>query len=173
MVKLSDIPQLTATAQYHINVHLVRFRQYFEDLDKDYGLILDPDYQRDYVWTEAQQIAFVEYILKGGRTSDILFNSPGWGKPGYEGAPIEIVDGKQRLNALFLFVDNKIKAFGYLWSEFDVSVGRVINVDIRINGLSTRKELLKWYLELNSGGTVHTVEELDKVKKLMELENLN
>ena len=27
-------------------------------------LDLDPDFQRGYVWTEAQQIAYVEYILR-------------------------------------------------------------------------------------------------------------
>jgi len=42
------------------------------------------------------------------------------------------------------------------------------NLKMNINGLQTRKELLTWYLDLNDGGTVHTKEELDKVKEMLE-----
>jgi hypothetical protein len=31
--------------------------------------------------------------------------------------------------------------------------------------------VLKWYLEFNSGGTVHTEAELNKVRKMIEEEN--
>lgn len=40
--------------------------------------------------------------------------------------------------------------------------------DFIINDLQTEEEVLNWYLEMNSGGTVHTKEELDKVKHLLE-----
>ena len=34
--------------------------------------------------------------------------------------------------------------------------------------VKTREEVLSWYLDLNSGGTVHTEEELTKVRGLIE-----
>ena len=32
------------------------------------GLQFNPDFQRGHVWTEGQQIAFMEFLLKGGKT---------------------------------------------------------------------------------------------------------
>ena len=37
-----------------------------------------------------------------------------------------------------------------------------------VNNLKTKKEVLKWYLEMNTGGTVHTKDELNKVKGMLE-----
>ena len=42
---------------------------------------------------------------------------------------------------------------------------------MNINNLQTRKEVLQWYIELNSGGTVHTDAEIDRVKKLLRKED--
>ena len=43
---------------------------YLEDwIGRDRGdlyLDMNPEYQRDHVWTEEQQIAYIEYKLKGG-----------------------------------------------------------------------------------------------------------
>lgn len=36
-----------------------------------------------------------------------------------------------------------------------------------VNDLKTRGEILQWYLDLNTGGTVHTEGELSKVKELI------
>ena len=36
-----------------------------------------------------------------------------------------------------------------------------------VNDLSTYSEVLQWYLDLNSGGTVHTEEELNRVQQLL------
>lgn len=33
------------------------------------GLDLDPDFQRGHVWTRDQQVAYVEYMLRGGEVS--------------------------------------------------------------------------------------------------------
>ena len=37
-----------------------------------------------------------------------------------------------------------------------------------INNLKTRGQVLEWYLQLNDRGVVHTKEELDKVRRLLE-----
>jgi len=41
---------------------------------------------------------------------------------------------------------------------------------ININDLPTRKDVLQWYLQMNTGGTVHTEEEINRVKMLLEKE---
>lgn len=40
-----------------------------------------------------------------------------------------------------------------------------------VNELRTRAEVLRWYLQLNSGGVVHTEEELARVRALLEAES--
>lgn len=39
-----------------------------------------------------------------------------------------------------------------------------------MNDLDTQAEVLQWYLDINSGGVVHTEAELDKVRWLLEVE---
>lgn len=39
---------------------------------------------------------------------------------------------------------------------------------ININDLKTKKEVLQWYIQMNSGGTPHSPEEITRVEKLME-----
>lgn len=36
-----------------------------------------------------------------------------------------------------------------------------------VNCLQTRKDMLQWYIDMNSGGTVHSEEEINRVKKLL------
>jgi len=41
---------------------------------------------------------------------------------------------------------------------------------LNVNTLQSREEVLKWCLEMNSGGTPHPQEELDRVRDLLENE---
>ena len=169
-MKFSDIPKVTGDGLYNVNVEwrdlLETLEHYQDSRDGLCVLDLDPDFQRGYVWTEAQQIAYVEYRLKGGGAgvNRILFNCVG--HMGSYLGPFQIVDGKQRLNSAMRFLKNEIPAFGYYYVEYE---DRLRNVDFifNINKLETRKEVLQWYLDLNTGGTVHTSSEIEKVKRLI------
>ncbi len=79
------------------------------------------------------------------------------------------VDGLQRLTAMRRFLRNEIKVFGAYYNEFD-EIPNSISLIFCVNNLKTRKEVLKWYLEMNTGGTVHTEEEIIKVKLMLENE---
>lgn len=131
------------------------------------ALDLEPDFQRAHVWTEAQQIAFVEYQLQGGTSGkELYFNCAGWGLD-YRG-PYVIVDGKQRLQAVRRFIANEIPAFGHLLSEYDDKLNFLDNhFNWNVAALESRTEVLQWYLNFNAGGTVHTAEELERVRKLI------
>jgi hypothetical protein len=65
---------------------------------------------------------------------------------------------------------NEIPAFGARFSEYTDRLHMDYSFDWYVNDLSTRAEVLQWYLDLNSGGVVHTSEELDKVKLLLAQE---
>jgi len=66
-MKYSDIPQISS-AHYSVSVAW----EYLEDWLAEFcgggiAVDLDPDYQRGHVWTEEQQIAYVEFKLRGGK----------------------------------------------------------------------------------------------------------
>lgn len=39
---------------------------------------------------------------------------------------------------------------------------------LNVNDLKTKREVLQWYVQMNNGGTPHSAEEIERVKKLME-----
>ena len=38
---------------------------------------------------------------------------------------------------------------------------------LNVNDLKTEKEVLQWYVDMNSGGTPHSNEEIERVKKMI------
>ena len=185
-MNFKDIPQYCKDGHYQVNTCLDMFEHDIQRYIDEYGLILNPDFQRGHVWTRNQQIAFVEYFLKGGRSGRILyFNHPQWmlwrSKKG-EYSDFVVVDGLQRITALLAFVRGELPAFGYYvrteknppdahcfegklkWLECNS------NLIININNLPTRAKVLEWYLQMNSGGTPHTEAELQKVRVLLQAE---
>lgn len=102
-----------------------------------------------------------------GVTSAIRFNHEGWMKS-FKGEMV-CVDGLQRITALLRFLHQEIPAFGHKLKDYeDQHFLRRITISIKINDLSNKKEVISWYLDLNSGGTPHTKEELDRAKLLRE-----
>ncbi len=171
-MKYSDIPKLTSWGNYMVDSELKYFLEHIKEMEDELELSplqLCPDFQRGHVWTEAQQVSFIEFILKGGRCQPILFNHPGW-QDSYKGEFV-LVDGLQRITALRKFFNNEIQAFSCFYDDFeDKRLINRITLTYYINNLKTRREVLKWYIELNSGGTPHTAEELKRVKHLLILE---
>jgi hypothetical protein len=140
------------------------------------GLNLDPDFQRGHVWTEDKQIAYVEFCLRNGEYSrTILFNHPNW-NGSYKGEMV-LVDGKQRIEAVRKFIRNQLPIFGgNFLNDFD-NPKKLLRVDgayfqFGVNNLKTNREVLEWYLQINSGGVVHTKEELEKVEEMLKKEAL-
>lgn len=164
--RFADIDQYTSWGAYHVNVEWTSIELTLESWEP-IGVELDPDFQRGHVWDERKQVNYVEFILKGGRSSrDILFNCPGWhlGDMGR----LVLVDGKQRLEAVRKFMRNDLKVFGqYRFSSFTDHLRHRADFIFHVNDLSSRAAVLEWYLQLNAGGVVHTEEELARVKKLL------
>lgn len=78
------------------------------------------------------------------------------------------VDGLQRLTAMRRFLKNEIPIFGTYCNEFEDSNALYsFSLKFNVNCLQTRKDMLQWYIDMNSGGTVHSEEEINRVKKLL------
>jgi hypothetical protein len=170
-IKFRSIPQYTQWGSYAVHHPWSMLPETIKRYVEVYNLDIDPDFQRGYVWTTEQKIKFVEYGLKGGKSGmNILLNCPDWNRGGVDG--LVLVDGKQRINAVLSFINNEFPVFGdHYFRDFSDQMDIVRSrFYFHINDLRTREEVLQWYLDLNSGGTVHTEEDLDKVRKLIEKE---
>lgn len=63
-------------------------------------LVLDPEFQREYVWTQEQKSELIESILMGIPIPIVyLFQT--------RDARIQVVDGRQRISAVIDFMNNK------------------------------------------------------------------
>lgn len=165
-MNFKDIPKFIYGGSYVVNAPFEIIPRMIDEYVKD-GLIIEPDFQRAHVWNDNQRSAFFEFLLKKGEGSnEIKFNCPNW-SCGKRVGDFVLVDGLQRLTACLKFLDNKIPAFGLLYNEFEGKIDFLTGLVFRINELSTRKEVLEWYLQINTGGTVHTDDELNKVRELL------
>lgn len=167
-MRFQDIPQITR-ATYHVNwgwdyieFSLQTFREYYE-------LNLEPDFQRSHVWDREQQVKYVEHVLRNGPSGRaIYFNAPNFQSNKSIGKPMILVDGLQRLTSVRKFMNNQLQAFGLYHREFEGRMSHQVNFDVYINDLTERKDVLQWYLDLNSG-VAHTSDELERVQGLLEL----
>lgn len=165
--RFADIPQFIKPSSAGGDVGWRYLDGWFETWGSQ-GLDMTPDFQRGRVWTRAQQIAFVEYALRGGLVGPIYWNELSEeGAAG--GARVVLVDGLQRLTAIQAFLNNTIPAFGVLYNAFEDTLrGMDMRVRMVVHNLGTRAEVLRWYLELNAGGTPHTPDELARVQRLLD-----
>lgn len=177
MLCWSDIPEFP-TIHYNVNVPLSYLQENLIHYTEEHGLEMNPDFQRAHVWTEEQQIAYMEYLLmKPQVPQQIVFNHPNW-MGNFEGHMV-LLDGKQRLEAARRWINNEIPAHGHFLKEFthyspehpiNKRIGIPTDIDFVfcIMKIKTRQEILKWYVNFNSGGTPHTNEELNRVKALIK-----
>ena len=179
MIKYSEIEKLMPLSSYEVNKPLNYIEKWLEDSKEYYGLELNPDFQRGNVWTEEQQIAYIEFILRGGKTANVIyFNCPDFSMGSCERIsnrdklPMQCLDGLQRLTAIRKFMNNELPVFGgnYLddFEDKKIMLRKFNLLKFNVNNLQTRKDILKWYIDYNSAGTYHTKEEIDRVKKLLE-----
>ncbi len=170
-LNINTIKKFTGDSRYNVSTPMVRFDGYIDQHIKD-DLQLNPDFQRGHVWTEEQQVAFVEFTLRGGTVPPFRFNHPNW--MGSFKGDFVCVDGLQRITAICKFLKNELPVFGgFLRSDIEGIDTHMRSIDftISVNTLQTKKEVIQWYIELNEGGTPHTKEEIKRVKELMDTQD--
>lgn len=175
-LKRSDVPQrigLMADGRWGFDVPFDHIeRQLERALVNDAGEapVLVPGYQRGRVWSEEQGRRWIEHRLSGGLAGHQIF----WNE--YPCGRIELVDGLQRLSAAREFVAGRLRVFtglrgqadGWAWSEMSQGIRRGVDMRWDVNRLETRARVLKWYLEINAGGTPHVPAELARVRALLD-----
>lgn len=171
ITKFVNIPQFTTDGNYQIDVDLRRVPQWIKTEQKEANLQLNPVFQRGHVWNEKQQVSWLEFFLKGGKSGDVVyFNCPSWHHkvPDKNYNEYVCVDGLQRLTAICRFINNEIKVFGSYFSEYEDPI--FLNrhtLKININDLKSEKEVMQWYVDMNSAGTQHSNEEIERVRQMI------
>jgi len=178
-MNFQEIPQFIQTGSWICRYSLIKFVKEIEDwkngINTDVKLEMNPDFQRGHVWTEEQQVLFIESLLKGGakNAKTIHLNHPNWMRTNNKKYnEFVCVDGLQRFTAIKNFLDNNLKVFGLLYKNFSGTLRMMHDMFISINDLPTKKDILRWYIEMNYSGTIHSKEELDRVKTLLAKESL-
>ncbi len=170
--RFQDIPQMTRAGNWECDFTFPELVKYIENEIAEQGLQMEPDFQRGHVWTEEQQIAFIEFFLRGGKTGRVIYlNNPSWNftnKKDYN--DYVCVDGLQRYTAIKRFINNEIPAFGTYYKNYEDSIRATKTMRLNVNDLQSRKEVLQWYIEFNAGGTPHSESEINRVKALLEEE---
>jgi hypothetical protein len=176
--ELTAIIQPLETARYEVDFDFKYVEHALEGYARDYGLNLDPDFQRGHVWTRPQQEHFVENILRRVVASSglvIQFNCPHFDDHDYAGElprEMQIIDGLQRLTAVRKFMAGEIHAFGmpirdFAGSSFDAARRQLYRLRFAVHTFQTRRTLLSHYLALNAGGTPHASSEIERVRALL------
>lgn len=176
--QLESIIRPLPDPQYTIDVDFSYIEATLQGYARDWGLNLAPDFQRGHVWTQQQQSAFIEGVLRGtvGDSQRIIqFNAPHWDQDDHGGDlpnEIQIIDGLQRLTSVRMFLDGKVKAFGLTADAFANSRFSPFRSRYRlrfsVHAFCWRSDLLQYYLDINAGGTPHSLAEILRVTALLE-----
>jgi uncharacterized protein with ParB-like and HNH nuclease domain len=173
MISINDIPKFTSWGNYSVHIGWDYLAEQLANYAED-NVQLDPDFQRGHVWSTEQQATYIEFCLKGGKSGrDILFNNPNWIHSRNDSyTDFVLVDGLQRITAVTKFMNNELAVFnGNLLQDFTDNPRVILRnqrFTVYINDLTSKKEVLQWYLDLNSGGVVHSQEELNRVREMLK-----
>ncbi|ENH3412308.1 DUF262 domain-containing protein [Escherichia coli] len=138
------------------------------------ALFLEGDYQRDYVWGEKEQQDFLMTAILGFPLGHIaLAKKANWGN--VDGPYIEVVDGKQRITTLQLFITDKISLMlpdgPVKWSELtrgeQLSFGRASLPAIEL-GNATRHDIVEYFVRVNFTGVAQSTDHRKHVMDLLE-----
>jgi hypothetical protein len=131
------------------------------------GLDLNPDYQRGLVWTEEQKVALIDSMFKNidiGKFTIIR-------RPFRENRKhyYEMLDGKQRLQAIMDFFECRFKYKGKTYNDLHWR-DRLHIEHYTINWAETEpltdEQKYRYFLKLNVSGVPMPEKHLDKVRKM-------
>lgn len=128
---------------------------------------MNPVYQRDYVWSNNDKILLIDSIFNNIDIGKFVFIHLPYApdSPSYE-----ILDGKQRLNALAGFYENRFsyrdlffndlsRHEKYQFTNYPVSVAELTDI--------TEQQKLRYFLTLNRTGKVMDQKHLEKVEAML------
>ncbi len=93
-----------------LNSEKIKIKDILE-LKQNNMLSVNPEYQRGAVWKEPQQKKLIDSVLRGYPLPLIYLHHKKKAVAGMQREDLEIIDGQQRINALYRFGENALKLF--------------------------------------------------------------
>ena len=87
------------------------------DLKKNKMLTVNPEYQRGAVWNETMKKKLIDSILRGYPIPLIYLHHIERNVAGMKREDLEVIDGQQRINALYEFKEGVFKLFDPIKDE--------------------------------------------------------
>lgn len=146
---------------------------------KEYGIDLEPDYQRELVWTEAQKYSLIDSIMKNIDIGKFTIIRRPWGNnPSKPATPklYEMLDGKQRLTTLWEFYTGQFTYKGLRFYQLNPSDRRHFK-NYRISYAEceplTDEQKYRYFLKLNTSGVPISDAHMERVRRLWREAVLN
>jgi len=140
------------------------------------GVDYTPEYQRDYVWQLSDKIALIDSIMCNVDIGKFTFVRLSY-EEGYKRGSrfYEILDGKQRMQAIVDFHEDRFLYNGLKFSELSIKDQQVFMhhaiASCELENLN-REQILRTFIKLNTTGRVMDAIHLEKIKQTW-LEELN
>lgn len=152
-----------------VRYHVVQFS--WEHIDN--LLIKDAkkslQWHQDLVWSESESRDYIEYQLSYNCLGDqFYFNQSDYYTTAK--APFALIDGKQRLNAISMFVNNKLEILHGLYFK-DFSNFPRKDFEVIVSNLWVEHDIIEWYYRLNYYRVKLDVIECMRINSLLDVAN--
>ena len=131
-----------------------------------FGVDFNPVYQRDYVWNMKDKISLIDSIFNNISIGQFVFSKNNYGDEFLN----KIIDGKQRLNTLCDYYENRFAWNGYFFNDLSNGMrNHFKNYSISMGQIkfATEEQEIRVFLMLNKSGRVMSKEHLEEVEKLL------
>ena len=132
------------------------------------GVDMEPEYQRGYEWETSDKLALIDSIFNNRDIGKFVFVERNW-EHEERGKMYEILDGKQRLNAIVEFYEDRLlykdRYFSDLTFEDYVHFDRLFLISLAtVTDVTDRSEIVRLFLHLNRGGRIMSPEHLARIE---------
>jgi hypothetical protein len=130
-----------------------------------FGVNFNPSYQRDLVWDLSDEQKLIESIFNRVDIGKFVFIHLGYNSE----ILYEILDGRQRLTALYRYYTDQFQYKGYYYSDLPWKLKYVFD-DTPVAVACTnkvglaKKDILNYFLKLNTSGKPMSKEHIDKIE---------
>ena len=174
-----DVPIYEEDDDIFFNYQQRDMRSLLYMMCKEYGIDLEPEYQRGLVWSDEQKWSLIDSIMKNIDIGKFTIIRRPWGKNHNKPATpklYEMLDGKQRITTLWEFYTGQFKYKGLRYHELhplDRSHFKNYRISYAECEPLTDEQKYRYFLKLNTTGVPIEQEHIERVRRLWRQAVLN
>lgn len=132
-----------------------------------FGTDMNPEYQREYVWTEEDKVKLVDSIFRNIDIGKFVFVHNSY----HDEYLYQILDGKQRIRAILDFYENRFPYKGKFFNDLSVRDQNWFcdkTIAVAEVERASKQDLLRYFIILNTAGKTMSEEHIQRVRELAE-----